>query len=230
MKFTKIAVAVLMTGFSMAASAAGGIGTVTDFQVTGGSFSMGAPGVGACGAGGAFGSFQCITAGPNVDTDDGLFEAPAGGLLGLMFFNAPVTTFTAATAAGAASSTSGNPLQGTTTATTITMDLGSFYANWTGSNFLQAPSHAAPGATPTNPIGINDNPLVTGTYDSATGAFTLSWASYITTAPFANQTGYWILEGTATAAAPVPEASTYGMMLAGLGLVGFAVRRRKLMA
>jgi hypothetical protein len=32
------------------------------------------------------------------------------------------------------------------------------------------------------------------------------------------------------AAAPVPEASTYGMMLAGLGLVGFAVRRRKLMA
>jgi hypothetical protein len=27
-------------------------------------------------------------------------------------------------------------------------------------------------------------------------------------------------------AAPVPEASTYGMMLAGLGLVGFAVRRR----
>lgn len=31
-------------------------------------------------------------------------------------------------------------------------------------------------------------------------------------------------------AAPIPEASTYGMMLAGLGLVGFAVRRRKLMA
>lgn len=34
------------------------------------------------------------------------------------------------------------------------------------------------------------------------------------------------LEGT-VAAAPVPEASTYGMMLAGLGLVGFAARRRK---
>lgn len=30
--------------------------------------------------------------------------------------------------------------------------------------------------------------------------------------------------------APIPEASTYGMMLAGLGLVGFAVRRRKMMA
>ena len=39
----------------------------------------------------------------------------------------------------------------------------------------------------------------------------------------------WRLEGV-MATAPVPEASTYGMMLAGLGLVGFAIRRRKLMA
>jgi hypothetical protein len=28
-------------------------------------------------------------------------------------------------------------------------------------------------------------------------------------------------------AAPVPEAETYAMMLAGLGLVGFMARRRK---
>lgn len=39
----------------------------------------------------------------------------------------------------------------------------------------------------------------------------------------------WRLEGVMSTA-PIPEASTYGMMLAGLGLVGFAVRRRKLMA
>ncbi|MDP3135036.1 MAG: PEP-CTERM sorting domain-containing protein, partial [Burkholderiaceae bacterium] len=32
---------------------------------------------------------------------------------------------------------------------------------------------------------------------------------------------------TYTAVAAVPEAETYGMMLAGLGLVGFMVRRRK---
>ena len=38
---------------------------------------------------------------------------------------------------------------------------------------------------------------------------------------------YAHFEGVVNAAAPVPEASTYGMMLAGLGLVGFAVRRRK---
>src|SRR3569623_364568 len=231
MKLTKIAAAVLMTGFSVVASAAGGIGTIASLQITGGDFSMGAPGVGACGAGGPFGSFQCISAGPVVNTNDGLFEAPAGGLLGLTFFNAPVPTITAASAAGAAASTSGNPLQGTATASTITMDLGSFYANWSGSNFLQAPSHAGPGASTTNPIGVADSPLVTGTYNSTTGAFDLARASYITTAPFANQTGYWHITGVATAAvAAVPEASTYGMMLAGLGLVGFAVRRRKLMA
>jgi hypothetical protein len=35
------------------------------------------------------------------------------------------------------------------------------------------------------------------------------------------------MEGSAALTAPIPEASTYGMMLAGLGLVGFAVRRRK---
>ena len=36
---------------------------------------------------------------------------------------------------------------------------------------------------------------------------------------------------TGTAVAAVPEASTYGMMLAGLGLVGGMVaRRRKLMS
>lgn len=41
----------------------------------------------------------------------------------------------------------------------------------------------------------------------------------------------WHLEGIATTVAAVPEASTYGMMLAGLGLVGGMVaRRRKLMA
>ncbi len=122
-KMTKMAAAVLMTGFSVVASAAGGIGTITQIQITGGSISNGSPGVGVCGAGGPFGSFQCITAGPVINTNDGLFEAPAGGLLGLMFFNSPVTTFTAATATGAAPSTSGNPLSGTAEATSITLDL-----------------------------------------------------------------------------------------------------------
>jgi hypothetical protein len=32
---------------------------------------------------------------------------------------------------------------------------------------------------------------------------------------------------TVAAAAPVPEAETYAMLLAGLGLVGFAARRKR---
>ena len=44
----------------------------------------------------------------------------------------------------------------------------------------------------------------------------------------ASEFGKWNVSatGVATFANPVPEASTYGMMLAGLGLVGFMARRR----
>ena len=62
--------------------------------------------------------------------------------------------------------------------------------------------------------------------------YTADWTHTITAAEsagFAGQIADWHIEGVGTVAA-VPEASTYGMMLAGLGLVGFAVRRRKLMA
>jgi hypothetical protein len=217
LKMKKVVAAFAMAGFSAAASAAGGIGVVSEITITGGDFNMGGDySTGACGAAGPFGSWQCITGGATIDTDDGAFEGPS--LTTFNFFGAPVTTFTAATATGAAPSVTGNPIEGTTTASSITLDFGSFYAQWSGTNFLQAPAAGT----------------VVGSYDSATGAFDVSWSSYITTAPFADQTGYWHLTGTATAAAVieppvgvVPEASTYGMMLAGLGLVGFAVRRRR---
>jgi len=61
------------------------------------------------------------------------------------------------------------------------------------------------------------------------GAYTLD---YHATVPVGDPSGFGgvpyalHLEGNVAVAA-VPEASTYGMMLAGLGLVGFAVRRRK---
>ena len=46
-----------------------------------------------------------------------------------------------------------------------------------------------------------------------------------------NEYGLWTLQGStltfANPAAAVPEAETYAMMLAGLGLVGFMVRRRR---
>lgn len=57
----------------------------------------------------------------------------------------------------------------------------------------------------------------------------LNYAAIVPTGDFAGVNYALRLAGSANLA-PVPEASTYGMMLAGLGLVGFAVRRRKLMA
>jgi hypothetical protein len=59
------------------------------------------------------------------------------------------------------------------------------------------------------------------------GAYTLDYTATVPAGGFAGTQYYLHLEGTVAA---VPEASTYGMMLAGLGLVGFAVRRRKLVA
>ena len=75
--------------------------------------------------------------------------------------------------------------------------------------------------------GVTFNGVVT----NAAGNFVLTAEHTIAAgedpdaAGFAGFTAQWRYEGM-VAAAPVPEASTYGMMLAGLGLVGFAVRRR----
>lgn len=93
--------------------------------------------------------------------------------------------------------------------------------------------------------GIPDIPMGTGAwsvgYTSGVGNLTCTAGSgcavgsaytlkYTATVPVGDISGfggvkyYLELHGTVGA---VPEASTYGMMLAGLGLVGFAVRRRK---
>jgi hypothetical protein len=64
-----------------------------------------------------------------------------------------------------------------------------------------------------------------GSYD-----YRMHWSHVITAAddPSGTYVGFnanWVIEGTMTTA--VPEASTYGMMMAGLGLVGVAARRRR---
>lgn len=62
--------------------------------------------------------------------------------------------------------------------------------------------------------------------------YTADWSHYATGGDSAESQGLlnhtWVfhLEGVATLA-PVPEADTYAMMLAGLGLVGFMARRRR---
>lgn len=129
------------------------------------------------------------------------------------FFGGPVNVFSGdGTYApyGGAPVTGGNPISAMADASTgtITVDLSSWTAWWNGTNFNQGSSTAS------------------GTWNAMTGAYNIAWSSTVVGGPFNGQTGNWSLQGVAA----VPEASTYGMMLAGLGLVGFAVRRRKLMA
>jgi hypothetical protein len=68
-------------------------------------------------------------------------------------------------------------------------DLSAFAATWNDQSFNQGspkPGGGRPGNTT----------LPTGTYDPATGAFSLTWTSQIVGGPFNNFTGLWHLEGT----------------------------------
>lgn len=133
------------------------------------------------------------------------------------FFGHNVSAYTAASNLGdantAAGTIAGGPIpSGTmdTTAGTLNVNLSSLFANWNGSDFNQG------------------NSSVTGTLSGCSGntcTYNMSWSSLIVGGAFNGYTGTWTATGTAIAA--VPEASTYGMMVVGLGLVGAAVMRRR---
>ena len=92
-------------------------------------------------------------------------------------------------------------------------------ANYTGENFIFAQSPDAGSLVVQNLIKTGANSY----------AYRLTFQHDITTADdpsisYSTQTPRWVLEGTVTT---VPEASTYGMMLSGLGLIGAAAARRR---
>lgn len=227
----KFAMTKIAAGLVLAAAATGAQAVaVSSITITGGDFSMGGPGSGACSTNpGDFSSFKCLTSGPGntFNAGDGLGVKSDSTPISptatqFNFFGNPVTTNLYSLALGAAPASDwASGFQGTTDGSTINLNLGGFYANWNGTNFLQGTNSTGANGTSTAATGT-----VTG-WDGTTGNFDITFSSYITTAPFSGQTGYWHLTGTVAA---VPEASTYGMMLAGLGLVGGMVsRRRKLM-
>lgn len=173
---------------------------VISLTVTGGDFSMGAPGVGSCDSDPlSFTSFRCLTGGNNNTLIMGSYISPS--ITAFNFFQSPVSTFTAASAAGAAPNPTGRP-SGTVDdiSGAMSMDFGGWYAIWNGVNFLQG----------TNPNGVFSTSL------SADGScanivngvcnFDIRWHSYISTPPFLGQTGYWHLTGTATLRTPTNAA------------------------
>jgi hypothetical protein len=210
--FKKSLLALALAGASMGAQAV----AVSTITITGGDFAMG-PASGACDPGpGGFGNFRCVTAGSNPTLTANSTSSPSS-ITAFNFFGAPVTTFLASSATGAANANDWTlGFTGDVTAGAMTLNLGGFYANWSGTNFLQG--------TDSSTNGGLTSAAATGT--ASGGNFDITWHSYIGTAPFNGQTGNWHLTGTYTLA-PVPEASTYGMMLAGLGLVGAVAARRR---
>lgn len=231
MKFnmTKIAAGLVLATAATGAQAV----AVSSITITGGHFSMGQSYTTATCSGATtsdFGSCHAIAAGAANTLnagDTGVAKADTAAfspdIAHFSFFGAAqVTAGLAPSASGAQLANDwGSGFSGTTDGTTVTLNLGGFYANWNGTNFLQGTDSTGANGTSTAAVGT-----VTG-WDGDSGNFDLEYHSYINGGAFDGQTGYWHLAGTVAA---VPEASTYGMMLAGLGLVGFAVRRRKVMA
>lgn len=109
-------------------------------------------------------------------------------------------------------------------ATTPSFDMST--GSWSVTNVGQVGMADVNGATTGS--GVYGNGLAAFNWDGIYGhAYTLDYTATVPVGGFAGTQYALHLTGNVVAA-PVPEASTYGMMLAGLGMVGFAVRRRKL--
>ena len=198
---------------------------VSSITITGGTFSIGPPDpLVPCASATSSGFSSCLeiaVGGANIvnagdigiaKTDTTAFSPDIVhfNLLG----NTSITTGLAPTVFAAEPARDwANGFSGDATGGAISLNLGGFYFNWNGSNILQGTDSSGANGTSTAAVGMIDE----------TGNFDIRWQSAMNT-PFAGQTGYWHLTGTA---ALVPEASTYAMMLAGLGLVGGVVARRR---
>lgn len=206
MKFQKTLLAVALAGASLSAHA-----VPTVMSVTSASFGMGFfTGGGYLAGPYLFGSsaaditdqYSTIGFNPTVAQPSGV--AGAGSIVSFTFGTGAtdqVNTYT----------TGPNPFPvftGALTNGSTTFDMSSFTAAWNGTVFNQG--NAAASMTLSGCTGTSCN-------------YTMNWMSTIVGGPFNGQTGSWILGGTIAA---VPEASTYGMMAAGLALVGFVARRR----
>ena len=104
--------------------------------------------------------------------------------------------------------------------TTLSGDLEAFGVSWNNQQFNQGspkPGGSSPG---------NTTP-VTGTYNAATGAYTLQWSSQVVGGPFNNFSAFWSLTGTFTpsgsSSAPSTAGSTSGASSSAAGAASAAV-------
>lgn len=235
MKFTmtKIAAGLIL---GIAATGAQAI-DITSMSVTGGSFFMGgftpspilyeSYGTGAANLigyhNGSGGAHIADTAYDPAGT--------VGFVFGSQTSHKTINTYTAASNMGDINSAAGlipggPPVSASVTSftngSTLTVDLSSFFMNYNGMDFHQGSGVDA--------SGVPDGSFALGTL-SGCGAdtcnYSISWNSYAVGGSIDGYTTSWVVTGVVA----VPEASTYGMMFAGLVLVGGIVaRHRRMMA
>ena len=84
---------------------------------------------------------------------------------------------------------------------TLSGNVEAISVGWNDQNFNQG--SPKPGGTKP---GLTSGP--TGTYNAASGAFTLNWSSLIVGGPFNSFTGLWHLQGTFISSTPAPTTTT----------------------
>lgn len=227
MKFKRLALACLATGLLGIGTAQAA--TVSSITISGGFFAMGQdPATATCTASDAvdFGNCHAVAIGTANTINAGdtgsaktTTTSFSPDIVHFNFFGAtPVTSGLATSVTGAADPNDwGSGFSGTTGTGTISLNLGGYYANWNGTNFLQGTDTAGANGTST---------AATGTISGNT--FDINWHSYIVGGSFDGQTGYWNLTGTfTTESAPVPVPAAVWLFGSGLvGLVGVARRRK----
>lgn len=100
----------------------------------------------------------------------------------------------------------------------ITADFSGFFTEWNGNYFWQGGLATGTGEWIIEPTAGSGY----GLYN-----FTLRWSLVNVDGTFQGYTSDWVLTGTAFTPVAVPEPETYALMLAGVGLLGGAVRRRR---
>lgn len=238
MKFTMTKIA---AGLVLAIAASGAqAAAVTSLTIE----EIGASGVGTSAAGTGGGLFYFSTTSQQPDGSGGISFVSAGttdgaiipgtvqgnGAFATGFAYGGTTPNFFANSCGANQTGCTTSLGATYNAGTLSLALSNFGGYYTSfsTQFTLSPDGVQ------QPFTVSASALGAGGLAANQFYYTADWTHTILASEpggmfFANQVADWHLEGVGTVAA-VPEASTYGMMLAGLGLVGFAVRRRKLVA
>lgn len=156
----------------------------------------------------------------------GISQAPSGqagtyidptAIATATLFGGPENLYTAASNLGGENISPGTSVGGPvpsgtvdTAAGTIAVNVSSLFATWNNTDYFNA--------------GSLNNGIASGSWDSLTGAYTMSIVSTDVGGATSGFSHTWVFSGTAV---PVPEASTYGMFLAGLSCVGLMARRKR---